>query len=289
MKIRGVFQRADEANANNRIYPKAILENSIKSLTEKLESRSLLGELDHPTYTEVKLQNASHLITSLTLEGNDMIGEAEILPTQAGRVAQDLIRSGVKVGISSRGTGTLSESGNGVKTVNEDFNMVTFDLVADPSTRGAFPALSESVITEGKEAVKKAFQKVYGEKIFVNLLSNKINEAKGKLSNIPLNEDFDKNDKQLAKKGDWIAYYSYESAIAVSEVKYIKKYKGDYQGAKIRYTYVLANGKHVSNHDVLEVRKDSCFEIKENKMTNKVKDIVEGSLGIKELQELLTL
>ena len=120
MCIRGTFQRAEEANHNQRIYPKAVLENCVKSLTEKLSGRELVGELDHPADGVVKLQNASHLITKLEWQGNDLIGEAEILPTPAGQIAKSLINAGVKIGISSRGMGTLSESVKGPKIVNDD-------------------------------------------------------------------------------------------------------------------------------------------------------------------------
>jgi hypothetical protein len=125
LKVRGVFQRADEANSNKRVYPHRVLEGAIKSLNEAIKERRLVGELDHPTYDMVKLSNASHLITNLWMEGKEVIGEAEILPTPAGKVVQGLIEGGVKIGISSRGMGTLSEGKGDVRTVNEDFKLVT--------------------------------------------------------------------------------------------------------------------------------------------------------------------
>jgi hypothetical protein len=103
-----------------------------------------MGELDHPQHDSVKLNNVSHLITKLEMKGNEVIGEAEVLNTPAGQVVKALIEGGVKVGISSRGLGTLSEGDDGKRYVNEDFKLVTWDMVADPSTRGAYPGLTES-------------------------------------------------------------------------------------------------------------------------------------------------
>lgn len=166
LRVRGIFQRADEANSNHRIYPHKVLDSAVKSLNEAIKERRLVGELDHPSYEMVKLSNASHLITNLWMEGKDVIGEAEILPTPAGKVVEGLIQGGVKIGISSRGMGTLSESG-GVKTVNEDYKLLTFDIVADPSTRGAFPALAESKqYSKDKLIIESTLRTVIGERYF---------------------------------------------------------------------------------------------------------------------------
>ena len=174
MKIRGTFQRAEEANNNGRIYPTKVLEGQIKKMQPLIEERRLCGELDHPQNDTVKLSNASHLVTKLHMAGNEVIGEAEILKTPAGLTAQALVNGGVKIGISSRGMGTLSEDSNGAKIVNEDFNLVTFDLVADPSTRGAFPGLSES---RESQFVKTTQGKLKKESNFVTMLESKMREA----------------------------------------------------------------------------------------------------------------
>lgn len=177
LKVRGIFQRADEANNNNRVYPHRVLEGAIKSLNEAVKERRLVGELDHPTYDMVKLSNASHLITGLWMEGKEVIGEAEILPTPAGKVVEGLIQGGVKIGISSRGMGTLSESKSGAKTVNEDFKLLTFDIVADPSTRGAYPAITESKqYDKDKKIIESTIRNVVGERLFIKLLEKKIND-----------------------------------------------------------------------------------------------------------------
>jgi len=176
-KVRGLFQRADEANQNKRVYPKTILETQVKKLQPLISERRLCGELDHPQNDTVKLTNASHLVTKLWMEGAEVFGEAEILNTPAGKVAQALISDGVKIGISSRGLGTLSEDHmTGTKKVNEDFNLVTFDLVADPSTRGAYPALAENRILE-EAKYERTMKEAVNERVFITMLKNKLSES----------------------------------------------------------------------------------------------------------------
>ena len=170
MKVRGVFQRADEENRNGRVYTGPLLMREMKKLQDSIDNRRLVGELDHPTHDSVKLSNVSHLITKLEMQGKEVIGEAEILDTPMGKVAQALIKGGVQVGISSRGMGTLSEGQDGRKYVNEDFRLITWDLVADPSTRGAYPGLSESSIALANEICESMIPKVTAEKVFTTLL-----------------------------------------------------------------------------------------------------------------------
>jgi len=174
MKIRGTFQRAEEANNNGRIYPTKVLEGQIKKLQPLIEARRLCGELDHPQNDTVKLSNASHLVTKLEMKGNEVLGEAEILKTPAGLTAQALVHGGVSIGISSRGMGTLSEDADGSKVVNEDFNLVTFDLVADPSTRGAYPSLAESRESKFAKTTQTRLEK---ECNFVTMLEHKMRDA----------------------------------------------------------------------------------------------------------------
>jgi hypothetical protein len=174
MVIEGTFQRADEENNNKRIYPKSLLEREMKKLGPAIAERRLMGELDHPQHDSIKLNNVSHLITNLRLENKEVVGRAEILNTPAGKVAKALIEGGVKVGISSRGLGTLSEDENGKRIVNEDFQLVTWDLVADPSTRGAFPGLTES--TEIQEIIDHTLPDAQKLKNFSTVLRNKLDE-----------------------------------------------------------------------------------------------------------------
>jgi hypothetical protein len=174
MKIKGIFGRCNEQNNNGRVYPTAVLEGQLKKVQPMINERRLCGELDHPQNDTVKLSNASHLITKLEMKGDELIGEAEILNTPAGMTAKALVEGGVKIGISSRGMGTLSEDANGQKVVNEDFRLVTFDLVADPSTRGAFPGLSES--TESK-FVRESQDKLQKETNFVTMIEARLRDS----------------------------------------------------------------------------------------------------------------
>jgi len=196
MCIRGTFQRAEEENHNKRIYPKAVLEGSVKTLQEKLNGRELVGELDHPADGVVKLQNASHLVTKLEWKGNDLIGEAEILPTPAGQIAKSLINAGVKIGISSRGMGTLSESSEGTKIVNADYKMITFDLVADPSTKGAYPSLAESR-QHALDFVENVIKPAISEKAFVARLKKTLDESR---KTSQLSEGLRRLERQLLSK-----------------------------------------------------------------------------------------
>jgi hypothetical protein len=174
MRVAGVFGRCNEKNNNGRIYPTAVLEGQLKKIQPMISERRLCGELDHPQNDSVKLSNASHLITKLEMKGDELIGEAELLNTPAGLTAQALVKGGVKIGISSRGMGTLSEDQNGDKIVNEDFRLVTFDLVADPSTRGAYPGLTESTQSQ---FVRETVGKLEKERNFVTLLESKMRDA----------------------------------------------------------------------------------------------------------------
>lgn len=173
LRLRGKFQKCDEANNNGRVYPRKILENQVKEIQGKINERSLVGALDHPENDSIHLSQASHLITKLWVEDNgDVMGEAEILSTPNGKIIEALINDGVKIGISSRGLGTLSE-GKDAKVVNEDFRLITFDIVSDPSTKGAFPELTESV-KRNSEKAQKIVEKYRKDKMLLTLLESKI-------------------------------------------------------------------------------------------------------------------
>ena len=170
---------AEEPNNNRRIYSKALLEREADRLVESYKARRLMGELDHPSHNHVSLQNVSHLVTNLKMQGNEMIGEAELLNTPAGQVAQALLKGGVQLGISSRGMGTLSEGPDGYGYVNEDYKLLTFDLVADPSTKGAFPGLTESVDHDFiQKTIDETMGRARSEKVFVTLLKDKLNNLR---------------------------------------------------------------------------------------------------------------
>lgn len=148
--IEGVFLQGDITNRNGRMYPVSTLEREVEKYNEQFVSKGrALGELGHPDGPIINLDRVSHLITSLKREGNNFIGKARILDTPMGRVAKELLDEGVKLGVSSRGLGSIKEQ-NGVKIVGEDFMLATAaDIVADPSAPDAFV----NGIMEGKEWV----------------------------------------------------------------------------------------------------------------------------------------
>lgn len=177
IKIAGKFQEAEEPNNNKRKYRRPILESAVNNLQDKIKDRSLVGALDHPPNDIVHLSQASHLITKLYMKGNEVIGEAEILSTPSGKVVQALIEDGVKLGISSRGVGSLTEGKDGISEVNDDFKLITFDIVADPSTKGAFASLTESVKSVNTKKVETILNKFKSEKVLEVLLMDKINKV----------------------------------------------------------------------------------------------------------------
>ena len=133
----GVMQRAEEKNANGRVYNKKILDREVKNYQKLVKESRALGELDHPDSHIVELKNASHLVTDIWWEGNDVMGKVLLLNTPAGQILKGLAEAGVKLGISSRGVGSVQEQ-NGNTMVQDDFQLICFDFVSDPSTSGAF-------------------------------------------------------------------------------------------------------------------------------------------------------
>ena len=137
--VKGVIQRAEAKNQNGRVYPKEILEREInKYIDGPVRERRALGELDHPESSVINLQNVSHNVIKVKMVGDDVYGEVEILSTPAGNILKELFRNGITVGISSRGMGSVQESGNGTVEVQDDFELLCFDFVSTPSTHGAF-------------------------------------------------------------------------------------------------------------------------------------------------------
>ena len=136
--IEGVFMQADQKNRNGRIYEKKILEKAVgKYVTEQVKTGRAVGELDHPAGPGINLDKVSHKITELRFEGSDVIGKASILKTPMGQIVEGLLEGGVKLGVSSRGMGSLEQK-NGVMRVKDDFILATVDIVQDPSAPEAF-------------------------------------------------------------------------------------------------------------------------------------------------------
>tara|TARA_R110000823_G_scaffold19911_11_gene61368 strand:- start:161 stop:805 length:645 start_codon:yes stop_codon:yes gene_type:complete len=133
----GVCQKAGTKNGNGRVYPKSVLEREVENYQNSIRERRALGELDHPDDSVINLKNSSHLVTKMWWEGNNVMGKIEVLDTPSGRILKDLLKSGVKLGISSRGMGSVKESMNSL-TVEDDFQLICFDMVSEPSTPGAY-------------------------------------------------------------------------------------------------------------------------------------------------------
>lgn len=147
--IEGIFMQAEQQNRNGRIYEKNILfKEADRYNKEYVEKNRAMGELGHPNGPTLNLERVSHNITDLKFEGNNVVGRARILDTPYGKIVKSLINDGVKLGVSTRGMGTLEEK-NGVKYVKEDFMLTAVDIVADPSAPDAFV----NGIMEGKEWV----------------------------------------------------------------------------------------------------------------------------------------
>ena len=147
-RMRGLFQKANAENANGRVYATDILKREIEKLIAPVKERKLVGQLDHPQSATIEFSKASHLITDLRFDDatGEAIGELELLGTPCGKIAESLIEANVKVGISSRGLGTVRKEDEYL-VVNDDFQLITFDLVAEPSTPGAYPIpINESIL-----------------------------------------------------------------------------------------------------------------------------------------------
>lgn len=149
LRIKGPLQKANEKNHNGRIYPKALLEREAKKYAEAVRERRALGELDHPAEAIINLKNVSHNIVELSWDGNTLVGVLEILTTPSGNIAREFIKNNIRLGISSRGLGSVRDINENTVEVQDDYELVCFDLVSTPSTRGAYMNLAEGVIKEG--------------------------------------------------------------------------------------------------------------------------------------------
>jgi len=148
MILSGVIQRADARNGNGRIYPHPLLEREMKKYKSLVEQRMALGELDHPEHSTVALDKVSHVITEVWWNGKDVMGKLEVLNTPKGKILQELVNANIKIGISSRGTGSVREV-KGDTIVEDDFNLICFDIVSEPSTHGAFMSRQNESLTRG--------------------------------------------------------------------------------------------------------------------------------------------
>ena len=145
--VKGVLQRAERKNQNGRVYPKEVLMREAKKYSEiNIKERRALGELDHPDSQIVNLNNVSHNVVEMHWDGNDLVGTVEVLSTPSGNILRELFKSGIKLGISSRGLGSVKSLGENTVEVGNDFELIAFDFVSNPSTQGAFLSpMNESV------------------------------------------------------------------------------------------------------------------------------------------------
>jgi hypothetical protein len=131
----GIFVQAEQKNQNGRVYPLREINNAVVDVNRRVsEGESVMGELDHPEELSINLDRVSHVITEMWMQGNDGYGKLKIIATPCGQIAQSLLENGVRLGVSSRGSGNVA--GNGFVS---DFDMITVDIVAQPSAQNAFP------------------------------------------------------------------------------------------------------------------------------------------------------
>jgi hypothetical protein len=142
MILSGKLQEADVQNGNGRIYPHKVLMREMENYQKLVKERRALGELDHPDDSVINLKNASHMITEVWWDNKNVMGKVKVLNTPSGQILQALVNDGASLGISSRGLGSVHESTNGT-IVEDDFQLICFDFVSEPSTPGAYMAISE--------------------------------------------------------------------------------------------------------------------------------------------------
>lgn len=184
MFLSGVYMQASIKNRNGRVYPITEIQTAVRGAQQRIkESNGIMGELDHPQTLTINLDRVSHVITEMWMDGNNAYGKAKLLNTQMGNIAKELVRAGIKLGVSSRGAGVVNEDG-GVS----GFNFVTVDIVATPSAPGAVPnAVYESLMQDahGRQALTLAEQlrqdraaQKYLQKEILKFLSNGLFEKK---------------------------------------------------------------------------------------------------------------
>ena len=145
--MKGVLQKADTLNQNGRVYPRAILDREVRNYQKFIAENRALGECDHPDSSVVELKNASHIVREAYMDGDVCYGVVELLDTPSGKILQSLVESGVTLGISSRGVGSTKRNGD-YDAVQDDFQLICWDFVSEPSTPGAFMMREGRVVRE---------------------------------------------------------------------------------------------------------------------------------------------
>jgi hypothetical protein len=168
---RTLLQRANAKNQNGRIYPRKVLEREVENYSKLIPAGRSTGQLDHIDNSVIELQKVSHIIREIHWEGNDVYGAVEIINTPMGKIAQELLEAGVKVGISSRGVGDTLKNDSGDDVVGENFTLICWDLVGDPSTHGAF-------LSESKDLSLGDMRKIAPKNVIVNRILDEILRGK---------------------------------------------------------------------------------------------------------------
>ena len=166
MMLTGKLQEADVQNGNGRVYPAAIMEREVGKYKQLVDEHRALGELDHPDSSIINLVNVSHMVTEVWMDGPSVMGKIKVLDTPSGQILRALVESGVKTGISSRGMGSVREQ-MGKTIVEDDFQLICFDIVSEPSTPNAFMALSENKLmneqVQKKNKIMALLDEIVGE------------------------------------------------------------------------------------------------------------------------------
>ena len=165
--MKGILQKADTLNQNGRVYPREILEREVRNYQKFIRESRALGECDHPDSSVVELKKVSHIVREAYMEGNVCYGTIEILDTPNGKILKSLIEAGVTLGISSRGVGSTKKSGDN-QIVQDDFQLICWDMVSEPSTPGAF------MMKEGRQISKDELSKFFNKSDRIDRMFNNI-------------------------------------------------------------------------------------------------------------------
>ncbi len=165
--LKGVLQKSDTLNQNGRVYPRVILEREVRNYQKFIRENRALGECDHPDSSVVELKNVSHIVRSAKMDGEIVHGEVELLDTPAGKILQSLVESGVTLGISSRGVGSTIQQGDH-SVVQDDFQLICWDFVSEPSTPGAF------MMREGREISRTELNQFFNASDRIDRIYNEI-------------------------------------------------------------------------------------------------------------------
>jgi len=170
MYLTGLMQECDVQNGNGRIYPQNILMREVKTYQKLVKEHRALGELDHPEDSVINLRNASHMVTRLWTEGVKVMGTVKVLNTPSGKILRSLVEDNCQLGISSRGLGSVHENMDGSIIVEDDFQLICFDFVSEPSTPNAYMSLQEgkeykepNIFTKA-DRINRALNSILGDK-----------------------------------------------------------------------------------------------------------------------------